>query len=196
MLGRSAIGVGAECAVQIIKTASKITVCAAGSSYVLSAIHHESTQVYPTYIIVIEMQHITRCVSMNFFGIKNLSAPFTYNTYLATVLISEKMLMLLQILLFTTCGAQKELPIFSLRESPGASGVCPSSDTLDQLAANATGEVEAILVDLIPALDVREYCPCGGIGNWRRIAHLDMRDPNQECPINWRLITEPNRACG
>ena len=37
---------------------------------------------------------------------------------------------------------------------------------------------------------------CGGPGLWRRIAHLDMSDPDQQCPSNWRLITTPVRACG
>lgn len=32
--------------------------------------------------------------------------------------------------------------------------------------------------------------------NWRRIAHLDMRDPSQRCPTNLRSITTPVRACG
>lgn len=28
------------------------------------------------------------------------------------------------------------------------------------------------------------------------IAHLDMSDPNQQCPTNWNLVTTPIRACG
>ena len=39
-------------------------------------------------------------------------------------------------------------------------------------------------------------CPCGGPGQWTRIAHLDMSDPSQQCPSIWSLITTPVRGCG
>ena len=39
-------------------------------------------------------------------------------------------------------------------------------------------------------------CPCGGPGQWTRIAHLDMSDPSQQCPSNWNLVTTPVRGCG
>ena len=39
-------------------------------------------------------------------------------------------------------------------------------------------------------------CACGGHGLWTRVAHLDMSDPCQECPANWKPITTPVRACG
>ena len=29
-----------------------------------------------------------------------------------------------------------------------------------------------------------------------RVAHLDMTDPNQQCPSGFRLITSPKRMCG
>ena len=38
-------------------------------------------------------------------------------------------------------------------------------------------------------------CSCGGEG-WTRAAYLNMSDPNQQCPSNWRLITTPIRGCG
>ena len=39
-------------------------------------------------------------------------------------------------------------------------------------------------------------CSCGGAGQWTRIAHLDMSDPTQQCPINWQLTSSPVRGCG
>ena len=39
-------------------------------------------------------------------------------------------------------------------------------------------------------------CSCGGDGGWTRAAYLNMSDPNQQCPSNWRLITTPIRGCG
>ena len=36
---------------------------------------------------------------------------------------------------------------------------------------------------------------CGGEG-WRRVAYLDMTDPNTACPSGWRLTGYPKRTCG
>ena len=46
-----------------------------------------------------------------------------------------------------------------------------------------------------------EYCDmtrrcCNSRGGWMRVAHLDMIDPNQQCPSGFRLITSPKRTCG
>ena len=35
-----------------------------------------------------------------------------------------------------------------------------------------------------------------GEGEWRRIAHLNMSDPNQSCPSEWNEYTTPVRSCG
>lgn len=32
-------------------------------------------------------------------------------------------------------------------------------------------------------------------GNWMRIAYLNMSDPSQECPENWRMLESPIRTC-
>ena len=38
---------------------------------------------------------------------------------------------------------------------------------------------------------------CGnGTGGWTRVAYLDMTDPTQQCPSEWREITSPIRTCG
>ena len=60
-----------------------------------------------------------------------------------------------------------------------------------QSAINSTLEES-----VIPLLELRSSCPCGDAGEWRKIAHLDMSDPNQQCPPNWRLIETPKRTCG
>ena len=74
---------------------------------------------------------------------------------------------------------------------------CPSAAVTEQ-ALNSTKEtIRSILRDaVVPSLDNPSTCPCGGPGLWRRIAHLDMSDLDQQCPSNWRLITTPVRACG
>ena len=70
-------------------------------------------------------------------------------------------------------------------------GTCPSAAVTEQ-ALNSTKEtISSILSETV----VPSTCPCGGPGLWHRIAHLDMSDPDQQCPSNWRLITTPVRAC-
>ena len=46
------------------------------------------------------------------------------------------------------------------------------------------------------ALKAYPPCFCGGAGGWTRVAHLNMSDPNQQCPSNWSLTTTPVRGCG
>lgn len=70
------------------------------------------------------------------------------------------------------------------------SGACPSSEVLVGARSNISAAIQAILQDTRPP------CPCGGPGPWNRIAQLDMSDPNQQCPSNWRLISTPVRTCG
>ena len=76
-------------------------------------------------------------------------------------------------------------------------GICPSAAVTEQAINSTKEEIHSILRDtVVPVLDARACrTPCGGPG-WRRIAHLDMSDPDQQCPSNWRLITTPVRACG
>ena len=76
-------------------------------------------------------------------------------------------------------------------------GICPSAAVTEQAINSTKEEIHSILRDtVVPVLDARACrTPCGGPG-WRRTAHLDMSDPDQQCPSNWRLITTPVRACG
>ena len=80
-------------------------------------------------------------------------------------------------------------------------GTCPSAEVREQARKNTEEEIHAILRDtVVPILDpistLTGRCPCGGPGPWRKIAHLNMSDPNQQCPPNWVLVTDPVRACG
>ena len=76
-------------------------------------------------------------------------------------------------------------------------GTCPSAEVIEEAQNRTKEEIRSILRDtVVPTLDARSTCPCGGPGVWRRIAHLDMSDPNQQCPSNWRLYTTPVRGCG
>ena len=34
-------------------------------------------------------------------------------------------------------------------------------------------------------------CACDRLGQWMKIAHLNMSDPNENCPANWNLISTP-----
>ena len=79
-------------------------------------------------------------------------------------------------------------------------GTCPSAEVTEQARNSTKEEIRSILRDtVVPLLDrtsIYGRCPCGGPGQWHRIAHLDMSDPNQQCPSNWRLVTTPVRGCG
>ncbi len=70
----------------------------------------------------------------------------------------------------------------------GGGGVCPSADRLTSTKANITGDIRALLNKSV-------LCNCEGPG-WTRIAYLNMTDPTQNCPVNWKLIDSPKRSCG
>ena len=42
-----------------------------------------------------------------------------------------------------------------------------------------------------------EIHTCGGTGGWRHVVHLDMTDPNTNCPSGWQLTSySSRRTCG
>ena len=46
--------------------------------------------------------------------------------------------------------------------------------------------------------DMDKVCGCNSTGGWTRVAYLNMKDPNQQCPSAWTLQTrssEPRRLC-
>ena len=69
---------------------------------------------------------------------------------------------------------------------------CPSVEMSKQSRNRTMEMIRSLLSDEVAP----PTCPCGGPGLWHRIAHLDMSDPNQQCPPNWALVSTPGRACG
>ena len=89
-------------------------------------------------------------------------------------------------------GLPVQLPQMTIQGS--SAGSCPPSEVLAQARNAVTASIQGPFRDnVIPTLNGRS-CPCGGAGPWRRIAYLNMSDPNQQRPPNWRLITTPERA--
>ena len=99
----------------------------------------------------------------------------------------------------TCCLSQESsnssLPLqVSAVTSQGGNGACSSIE----MNADAIQEEVLSLLNstVIPKLQSRPTrvslpsCACGGPGLWTRIAHLDMSDPSQQCPTNWRLTSE------
>ena len=97
---------------------------------------------------------------------------------------------------YSTYAAHQDVLPVLLPPVPGSrlGGTCPLPQNLDQVKSDIGSSLDQTVV---PELKSRPVCPCGGAGEWHRIAHLDMNDPNQQCPPNWNLITTSTvRACG
>ena len=76
-------------------------------------------------------------------------------------------------------------------------GTCSSAEVTEQARNSTKAEIRSILQNrVIPTLETRSACPCGGPGPWHRIANLNLSDPNQQCPSTLRSITSPARGCG
>ena len=93
------------------------------------------------------------------------------------------------------CAGQQQTATLPLRLSPsvydsiGSSGsTCPSQDTIN-------GEHRRARETILNQNDRSSPCFCGG-SEWTRVAHLNMFDPNQQCPSNWTLTSTPVRGCG
>ena len=71
-------------------------------------------------------------------------------------------------------------------------GICPAQDELD-IARNSSRED---VVNLVRGRVNPITCPCGGLGQWTRVAYLNMSDSTQQCPATWNLISTPVRTCG
>ena len=95
----------------------------------------------------------------------------------------------------TCCLAQDTFPV--LLPPTTLRGENNGAEDLNQVKDESTVATDSFLdASVIPLLDAAVLCPCGGTGSWRRIAHLDMSDPNQQCPTNeWALATNPVRSC-
>ena len=44
--------------------------------------------------------------------------------------------------------------------------------------------------------DLERVCGCRGGEGWMRVAYLNVNDTSQQCPGDWREITNPIRTCG
>ena len=79
-------------------------------------------------------------------------------------------------------------------------GTCPSAEVTEQARNSTKEEIRSILRDtVVPILNSTSSiqdgrCPCGGPGQWRRIAHLNLSDTYQQCPPYWQLINTPVRG--
>ena len=94
------------------------------------------------------------------------------------------------ILIISSCHAQIS-NIFPAVITSGANGSCPTAEMQKAIHDGILADVKSRLLE-----STSTPCPCGGPGLWRRIAHLNMSDPNQQCPSNWNMISTPVRACG
>lgn len=104
----------------------------------------------------------------------------------------------------SSCSAQQPLPallqsfnIMNTRRN--GSRLCPATQVMESARSEASTQIQSVLSNyVVPELNRRSLnrCPCGGPGEWRRIAHLNMSNPSQQCPPNWDLITSPLRSCG
>ncbi len=99
-----------------------------------------------------------------------------------------------------TCSSQESSPLpvtINTTVISGSNG-CPTQQVRDDQLDLLRNQVLDLLENTVtPHLDGNSTCPCGGAGEWSKIASLDMTDPNQQCPSTWRLNTFSGiRGCG
>ena len=63
---------------------------------------------------------------------------------------------------------------------------------LSQERINTVGRIIGAVVE---EMFLTKPCSCGGAG-CKRVAYLNMSDPQQTCPSNWTLNTSSVRGCG
>ena len=82
-------------------------------------------------------------------------------------------------------GQAQRMPTVTM--DTAGNSTCPSQDQMDGIRADIANKISDVLA---------AESSCGGKG-WRRVAFLDMRDPNQTCPSQWRLYDQGSlRMCG
>lgn len=57
-------------------------------------------------------------------------------------------------------------------------GTCPSAQSGEEIRNNIQQEVSSLLQNIITQ-ETRFQCPCGGSGEWTRMAYLNTSDPNK-----------------
>ena len=80
--------------------------------------------------------------------------------------------------------AQRMVPLQVIN---GTVGTCASQHLRDLARQNLIQSVDNIVADIPPC----------SLGQWTRVAYLNMSDPVQQCPSSWRLYSANGvRACG
>ena len=101
------------------------------------------------------------------------------------------------IFLFIVSNGLAQPQVLSQVVIEGSSEACPAVSEISRVRNTSKAAIQAILRDtVVPELNLRDSCPCGGPGDWTRMAYLNMTDPTQQCPSNWRLVSSPERSCG
>ena len=81
-------------------------------------------------------------------------------------------------------AAQRMVPLQVIH---GTVGTCASQHLRDLARQNLSQSVDNIIVDIPPC----------SLGQWTRVAYLNMSDPVQQCPSSWRLYSANGvRTCG
>jgi hypothetical protein len=75
-----------------------------------------------------------------------------------------------------------------------ASGMCPTDEEGRRARDALTSRTKELLSENTTTTTAVQS-ECGGQG-WRRVAFLDMTDPNQYCPVGLVLTRSPRRMCG
>ncbi len=74
--------------------------------------------------------------------------------------------------------------------------VCPSAGQRVSSHMIIISDIMSILSNVTVSESQTVDCPCQQSSQWTQIAYLDMTDPSQTCPGNWRLVSGPERSCG
>lgn len=84
-----------------------------------------------------------------------------------------------------TCHDVQHIPTVTIG-APNNS-TCPTGDVMDGIRADISNKISDVLAS---------KAACGGEG-WRRVVFLNMSDPSQTCPSQWRLYEQSSlRLCG
>ena len=81
-------------------------------------------------------------------------------------------------------AAQRMVPLQVIN---GTVGTCASQHLRDLARQNLSQSVDNIIADIPPC----------SLGQWTRVAYLNMSDPVQQCSSSWKLYSANGvRACG
>ena len=75
-----------------------------------------------------------------------------------------------------------------------SSGSCPPEEVRQAAIERIRNDVKVHLNNSLQMTPLNEYC---GHGQWHRVAYVNMTNPQQNCPPEWREYTSNNvRGCG